>query len=358
MPINKSNYQPKDARAVSNPYQDDGDDDDIDDLFPTRKMMTGTQALVDFLKTTSPEEFQRPERLTTSTNIFSRIRKTKRVPSTRSVPPSATNKKGHVELVTKSAGNSRTPSFDTTSIQTLVTRNNNPILPNKKRESSLYSGSLRHSVSIKSQSSHVGGRRFVSSYPESHKLPKVTIDAFLDASNGNDMVETALLQRLERVRMLGQPIPSDYVTDCLSTEHIRALGITHILEQSKQEQKKVSTEKKVRHMQVQTMDWTENDQKRNSTQINHEEEMENKEESRSKRAELALEEALDNFEVISGLAYAKLRELWEEKMRWENACMELRDRLLALEQGKRYDDNYFLDEEDEDDLGLSEFPLQ
>lgn len=86
--------------------------------------------------------------------------------------------------------------------------------------------------------------------------------------------------------------------------------------------------------------------------------MENKEESRSKRAELALEEALDNFEVISGLAYAKLRELWEEKMRWENACMELRDRLLALEQGKRYDESYFLDEEDEDDLGLSEFPLQ
>ncbi|CAO3700753.1 unnamed protein product [Rhizopus stolonifer] len=340
MPIHKNNFQPKDPRAISNPYQDE---DDLDDLFPTRKTMTGTQALVDFLKTTSPEEFQRPERLTG--NIFSRMRKTKRVPSTRSVPP-PTNKKGHVELVAKSAGNSRAPSFDN---QTLVAR---PILPNKKRESSLYSGSLRHSVSLKSSGSG-HRRRLVSSHPDSLKLVKVATDTFVQASDGHDMIETALLQRLERVRILDQPAPSDQVAAGLATEHIRALGITHLLEQNNQEPKK-SSEKKARHMQVQTMDWTE------KTKLDpvavHEEENE-EEMTRARRAELALEEALDNFEVISGLAYKKLREIWEEKMKWENACMELRDRLLAVDQDKRYEDSYFL-EEDEDDLGLSEFPMQ
>ena len=79
------------------------------------------------------------------------------------------HRKNYIEIVpqnmiSKSAGNSRSPSFETTtpSIQSFVLRNNNnnnnnkgePILPNKKRESSLYSGSLRHSVSVKSHLSN------------------------------------------------------------------------------------------------------------------------------------------------------------------------------------------------------------
>ncbi|RCH79698.1 Sorting nexin mvp1, partial [Rhizopus azygosporus] len=116
--------------------------------------------------------------------------------------------------------------------------------------------------------------------------------------------------------------------------------------------------KKVRHIQVQTMDVEHSTDPIKVSKTKKESE---EGETEIRRLEAALDETLDNFEVICGLAYKKLRELWEEKMRWENACMEFRDRLLALEQDKRYHDNdYFLEEEEEgdkeDDLGLSEFP--
>ena len=54
------------------------------------------------------------------------------------------------------------------------------------------------------------------------------------------------------------------------------------------------------------------------------------EQKQRKRLEAALEETCDHFEVLSGMAYQKLRELWEERTRWENACIELRDRLLEM----------------------------
>ncbi|EPB83121.1 hypothetical protein HMPREF1544_10106 [Mucor circinelloides 1006PhL] len=460
MPINKSNFQPKDARAISMSYRDE-DEDDMSDLFPNeksspsngRKMMTGTQALVEFLKTTSPEEFQRstPER--SVNNLFSRIRKPKRntappppasiIPtpslSSRSVPSSTASlpvtlastltaptsyhgsdvisnhtihrknyieivpQQQHQKMVTKSAGNSRSPSFDTTSIQSFVLRNNStstnnnnnnnnktgePILPNKKRESSLYSGSLRHSVSIKSQlsaatNSNRATRPLIRD--TSQRLDVKATEEFLSLADGMDSIESALLQRLERIRIVDGDIPSDQVAAGLATEHVRALGITHTLDN----QHHLDHDKrKVRHMQVQTENTciSSNEQQHlaQDTPTNniplHEPSTPEDLEARARRAEVALEDALDHFEVISGLAYKKLRELWEEKMRWENACMELRDRLVVMEQ-RRYPfqqqqhqqqslhnqgndqghgimrDDYFLEEnEEEDELGLSEFP--
>ncbi|GAN07972.1 hypothetical protein MAM1_0184d07477 [Mucor ambiguus] len=463
MPINKPNFQPKDARAISMSYRDD-DEDDMSDLFPneksspsnSRKMMTGTQALVEFLKTTSPEEFQRstPER--SVNNIFSRIRRPKRntappppasiMPtpsmSSRSVPSSTASlpvtlastitaptsyhgsditnshtvhRKNYIEIVpqqqqhlkttaTKSAGNSRSPSFDTTSIQSFVLRSNStsnnpnnnnntgePILPNKKRESSLYSGSLRHSVSIRSQlsattTSNRATRPLIRD--PSQRLDVKATEEFLSCTDGMDAIESALLQRLERIRLVDGDIPSDQVAAGLATEHVRALGITHTLDN----QHHLDRDKqKVRHMQVQTEDTymssssssssSEQQPMEHNTPALSESSASTPEdlETRAKRAEVALEDALDHFEVISGLAYKKLRELWEEKMRWENACMELRDRLVVMEQ-KRYPfqqhqqqhqqdsqgngqghgimrDDYFLEEnEEEDELGLSEFP--
>ncbi|KAI9476559.1 MAG: hypothetical protein EXX96DRAFT_577559 [Benjaminiella poitrasii] len=437
MPINKSNFQPKDARAVTLTYSDDEDDDDMSEFFqnekPThgRRMMTGTQALVEFLKTTSPEEFQRnaPERSVNT--IFSRIRKPKRttappppppsiIPtssiSSRSVPSSsaslpgtltsattltATNsfhgnkdfvrRKNYIEivpqqqkLISRSAGNSRSPSFDTTSIQSFVLRNsstninnnnsksNEPILPNKKRESSLYSGSLRYSASVRSQLSTAtnnNNRRPLIREVNSQNSDLKVTEEYLTLADGMDDIESALLQRLERIRLLNEEIPSDQVAAGLATEHVRALGITHILDnQHLQECSKTKT----RHMQVQTeetiksyintlSDEVEKHKPQPQITLNEEDP-----ELRAKRAEAALEDALDHFEVISGLAYKKLRELWEEKMRWENACMELRDRLLAIEQKKyptqqqqqQQRNEYCLAEnvEEEDELGLSEFP--
>ncbi|CEP18322.1 hypothetical protein [Parasitella parasitica] len=475
MPINKSNFQPKDARTITVSYRDE-DEDDMSDLFPNeksspangRKMMTGTQALVEFLKTTSPEEFQRttPER--SVNNLFSRIRKNKRstapaaatiIPtpsmSSRSVPSTTTSllastltaptsyhgsdivnshtipRKNYIEIVPQqyqkivaantstnnNANNnsSRSPSFDTTSIQSFVLRNNSintthsktgePILPNKKRESSLYSGSLRHSVSIRSQLSTAASSshrtRPLARDSSQQRLDAKATEEFLSVADGMDSIESALLQRLERMRLIDVDIPSDQVAAGLATEHVRALGITHTLDNQHLETDK----RKVRHMQVQTENTpsidpaistststTTSSTTSSSANINkismaqvHDDDLE----SRARRAEAALEEALDHFEVISGLAYKKLRELWEEKMRWENACMELRDRLVVMEQKRlpsqpqqqqqqqpqsqpqqqeqqqqqrnnvhhNLREDYFLEEnEEEDELGLSEFP--
>ncbi|GAA5814977.1 hypothetical protein MFLAVUS_008481 [Mucor flavus] len=380
--MNKSSFQPKNPRAVSIYHIDE---DDMDDLLDEKvnggkKMMTGTQALVEFLKTTSPEEFQRtvPER---SSNIFARIRKQKRshptpppVPtpsiSAKSVPSSTISlpvtinstytaptsyhgselnnstssnaRKNYIEIkpqkmVSRSAGNSRSPSFETSSF---VSRE--PILPNKKRESSLYSGSLHYSNSINS------------------KLYKLN-DEYLSKSDEMDEIESALLQRLERMKLINHQLPGDQIATGLATEHVRALAITHSLDNDhlRNDQKK-----NIRHMQVQT----EVESNTAMQIITNKPTSTSKDdvdfENRAKRAEAALENALDHFDVITGLAYKKLREIWEEKMRWENACMDLRDRLVVLEQKKfpfqqqqqhyNNNENYYLQEEDE--LGLSEFP--
>ncbi|ORY92219.1 hypothetical protein BCR43DRAFT_497978 [Syncephalastrum racemosum] len=44
-----------------------------------------------------------------------------------------------------------------------------------------------------------------------------------------------------------------------------------------------------------------------------------------KHLQLAIDTSADQFEVLSGLAYKKLRMLWEEKMRWENAYFDLQE---------------------------------
>jgi chromosome segregation ATPase len=56
------------------------------------------------------------------------------------------------------------------------------------------------------------------------------------------------------------------------------------------------------------------------------------EEQRSKRRLVAaMRDSRDKSELLSALAYTKLRELWEEKCKWEGDCLELRDRLVELE---------------------------
>lgn len=378
--MKKTTLQPKDARAMSVYREDDLDMDDFLDEKVSKGKQTATQALVEFLKT-SPEEFQRTVPvIERSSNIFSRIRKQKRpqppppVPtpsvSTRSVPSSTISspatltstltaptsyngseiRKNYIELipqksVSKSAGNSRSPSFETTT--SYVSRNNKgePILPNKKRESSLYSGSLHHSVSIKSQLS-TATRRMIKNEEYSLK------------SDEMDTIEAALLQRLERMKLSNVEIPSDQIAAGLATEHVRALGITHTLDN---ENNRDDSKRKVRHMQVQTEPIDTTPVQPNTVAIIPPVVQESDFEQRAKRAEAALENALDHFEVISGLAYKKLREVWEEKMRWENACMDLRDRLVLVEQKKfsfqpQFNQNDYFAEENEDELGLSEFP--
>jgi hypothetical protein len=336
--------------------------------------------LVEFLKTTSPEEFQRsPEK--SVNNLFSRIRKTKRPPpstpslSVRSVPSSTNSlpatlstitpsyqgsevgsfapRKNYIEIIPQQSVSSNHNSFDTASLQSFVRRNNkttsDPILPtNKKRESSLYSASLCHSTSIRSQ---LSTRTKSRDTPQSIKAT----EEFIKSAQGFDTIESALLSRLERIRLVDEELPSNKVATGLAAEHIRALGFT-------QPEPAVKEAIKVRHMQVQTEDQSPEEKtpvpekivRSTSRPISTSSTL-SEEQKRTRRAEAALEEALDHFEVVSGLAYMKLRELWEEKVRWENAYLELRERCMDQKQYPCQQD-YFKEESEEDELGLSEFP--
>ena len=104
------------------------------------------------------------------------------------------------------------------------------------------------------------------------------------------------------------------------------LGITHTLDNIVQQQETKTN--KIRHMQIQTeaCPYYPPQLQVEPTVVppTNKQYTDQDFEKRAARAEAALENALDHFEVISGLAYKKLREIWEEKVRWENACMELK----------------------------------
>ncbi|KAL0082248.1 hypothetical protein J3Q64DRAFT_1695464 [Phycomyces blakesleeanus] len=377
----KSMYEPKDARTLSIQRGGEEDPDDMSlfstsDSTPrqTRKKGTDTQALVEFLNNTSPEEFRHVNERTSATNLFFRRRKNKQPPPavTRPSPspstscpvpgsaPSSTTtllndallkeRKSYIEIV---ANPSRSRESSTSSLQPTLTphiRHSDsqlPILPSKsQRESSLYSESLRHSTSIRSQMSSNPRTRSLmrqdtySSVNSNTRSPrdakeKRRVEAVVSslAADGRETIEAGLIQRLERYRVSKADKPSDVVSTDLAAEHIRALHVSA---------PKPAGMVKVRHVQVQTMSWSETPSLPTSTIViapkkiksetprtveSLERQLEEERQQR-KRAEAALEETMDNFEVLSGLAYKKLRELWEEKMRWENACVELRDRLL------------------------------
>ncbi|KAI8341046.1 hypothetical protein BC941DRAFT_415702 [Chlamydoabsidia padenii] len=444
--LHKNSFKPKDARILSY-YADDEVDDELcklDDLNLTyggaairKKKTTGTQALAEFLSTTSPEEFQRNAQSGSSTPItprptsaepsstsFFNLRKSKRafnrlgnnnlinpsknIFSSIQNTPQNYNRKSHVEIITKTT----TPStVATSSSPVMTTTATGPVLPqmgyNKKRDSSLYSGSLRHSASIRSQLSHMTvatngrmvGRHLirqdtVSTIDSSghvapnHRNPhqmtftgglvaesikeqqdmktttdeqqKVLTQALLSTTATMDVIEAGLMQRLERSKLAGLEKPSDKVAQTLGNEHVRALEVSF-----KQEFNK--TKPKARHAQVQTMDTStptitipsalppslsslsilsspisgsqfpspvsdsSTDMTANDDTIERLKQELEEERKHRQRLQVSLDDTKDHFEVLAGLAYKKLREIWEEKQRWENACMELNQQIMMTQ---------------------------
>lgn len=348
----KSGFEPKDARIISQ-YEDDDDDDELDDWSLTtssdmtprpRRKKTGTQALVEFLNTTSPEEFQKHSTPKRTSNLFfrrrhkkSHQRPTTTTTSTRPNAPNTIHRKNYIEIISHPLLQ-REPSTPSLS-------SNPPVLPSNRthRESSLYSDSIRYSL----LSSSTRPRRF-SEYTfgggptDTDKELRATerLVGRLEQQEDADAVEAALLQRLERFRLVHMDKPSDTVASRLAVEHVRALQSSSVIPSSNEGQKR-----KVRHIQVQTMPWqppkeqetppsvtvVDHDEKKPDNRDEVEQLQKQLEEERRERRRLqaALDETCDHFEVLSGIAYKKLRELWEEKTHWENACIELRDRLIA-----------------------------
>lgn len=431
----KSGFEPKDARTI-NTYDEDDDFDDFDDwsLETTpprpRRRKTGTQALVEFLNTTSPEEFKKVPPATThstptlnnnkrsSTPFFLRRRnknKSSSSPSNSTIlasnastpsagsslasgggggAPNTIHRKNYIEIIAHNP--TRLPHYydsytgaGSSAIQALASGSkislNEPILPTR-RDSSLYSASIR-SLSIKSPSSlypKVSPKppNVVSRPPATAPTAKTTtttatttakeddtvnnnhdtgdndddikkrnmVDAMVATCDGMDVIEAGLIQRLKQCQLYGLNKPMDVVTNHLTEEHIRALKVSASVQDGIG-----NTKKKSRHVQVQTdLAWDSTPIQQETTRNNHTttnhapppttttttattEDLQRQltqERLERQRLEAALELTCDHFEVLSGLAYKKLRELWEEKLRWENACIELNERLVAVGQHK------------------------
>ncbi|KAI8147899.1 hypothetical protein BJV82DRAFT_593849 [Fennellomyces sp. T-0311] len=315
MPHNNA-FQPKSARIVDT-YDDNDDIDDGSLLTSSSRKTTETQALADFLNSTGPEEFQRPTPSSTisSGSTFFKRRKNKQQQQQHPTPSIAARNAPtkHVEIAPPPPPPlappqqipihqrplPRIPTSPTKSLasdQSLAYREpQSPILPNRRRESSLYSGSLRNK----------------SNYGSSQRAPqhqrRKIMDLF-DPPKEIDQIDAALLQRLE-------------------THQPRAA-------MEKQTQDKVHH---VRHCQTQTtqtcipLDEPRHRVVRSSITpgltVEQLERQIAEEKRRQKRLQAAIEESTDQFEVLSGLAYIKLRELWEEKNCWVNAWYALNDRL-------------------------------
>lgn len=480
----KGAFEPKDAR-VTNMYEDEDDDDELDDWSftsssdvtprPRRKLMTGTQALAEFLITTSPEEFQKTNPPKRSSNLFFRRRKNKhtRQPSTpsttassiRSFAPNTVQRMNHIEIVANDGPPStalariasrtkngsliaRTPvprkGINTSSSNAAAVTPNDPgpILPSnrsiKHRESSIYSESIRHSkstttmsVAANNNNNNNNGTVNSNNYPSIRGRPLMRHDTGTTVSFGRRMsehtfggtmsnpdhsrnivtaaaavappptppvhpsmqqqqqqyreerdkratealvthmasqdlevIEKALIQRLERFQLAKMDKPSDTVAAGLATEHIKALQAS--LDEQADTDNLIHQQlpkRQVRHVQVQTMTSSfsneaiiqPNNKKTNMTFVEDtntiihnnntsasrptseneaslvEQLQQQLAHERQQRRQLqaALDETCDHFETLSGLAYKKLRELWEEKNHWENACIELRERLFS-----------------------------
>ncbi|CDH56794.1 predicted protein [Lichtheimia corymbifera JMRC:FSU:9682] len=427
----KNSFEPKDAR-VTNVYEDDEDEDELDFLSLTsssdvtprpRRKKTGTQDLAEFLITTSPEEFQKHPPKRSSNPFFRRRNKSKpsivsRPPpsSSSSTParsPNTVHRSNHIEIVPNEASTStslariasRTPSLASSrpSIvrRSVISNSEQPVLPSnrssKQRESSLYSDSIRFSMSTRSHASNNNfaslrgnplkrhdtdgtmGSRATTSLPQ--RMSQRTIGTDEDTEERekkatealanqiqqhphHDAIEKALLQRLERFQLAKMDKPSDAMTTHLAVEHIRALEASNqdrhpafdVDDDCNVQREAITTpsgnkpKKKVRHMQVQTMPMEEEKHEQQQQQkgvviglekdhhtppnsdnaqlIEQLQQQLAEEQLQRKRLEATLNETRDHFETLSGLAYKKLRELWEDKMHWENACVDLREQLI------------------------------
>jgi hypothetical protein len=167
-------------------------------------------------------------------------------------------------------------------------------------------------------------------------------------NSNDDMIEGGLKQRLNQYQINSLDVPSDAISKSLAQEHLVALGVVSSMMMDEQKDQTTMKKKKSRHIQVQTMPYYPNENSKavavqteepmlsDSSKVNDTElllkkfekmEQELKQERlKNSRLQAALEDTRDQFEVLSGLAYKKLREVWEEKTKWENACIEAKER--------------------------------
>ncbi|GAA5806324.1 hypothetical protein HPULCUR_011856 [Helicostylum pulchrum] len=346
----KNAFEPKEARITFDEKYYCHDSEDI----KGRKRVTGTQALVEFLNTTSPEEFHKRPTKRSSTLFFKR-KNDKKSSSTQTGTGNAIHRKSYIEIISnpfmftrsKNSNNKTNQQLlsDTTTSKSIYDQ---PILPIHRKSTQTQTNYRRQTPSLRVSaltSFHEGSGTTTSSSSNSN-------DQLHNSSNAqDDLIEGGLKQRLEKYQLNQKP--SDIISSRLAKEHLLALEVVSSMVVVEEEDvhlsdhNNTSKKKKARHIQVQTMPFYPNQQKdadtkerdNNNSNLEIEPDQEQLKEKLAKvEKELRLEKVLnsrlqaslndtrDQFEVLSGLAYKKLREVWEEKTRWENACIETKEK--------------------------------
>lgn len=340
----KHAFEPKEARITFDEKYYSYDSEDM----KGRKRVTGTQALVEFLNTTSPEEFHKRPAKRSSTLFFKR-KNDKKTSSTEA--GNANHRKSYIEIIanpfafTRSKNNNTNkttpPSLSDTTNTSIYDQ---PVLPTHRKSTQTQTNYRRQTPSLRVSA--------LNSFYESTSSDQLhtVFNAIHNSNTPDDLIEGGLKQRLEKYQ--SNQKPSDMISSRLAKEHLLALEVVssmveeedgHVSDNYNKKKKK-----KARHIQVQTMpfypnqrDDTNNKKERDNYNLNPEIEPDQeqlKEKLAKVEKELKLEKALnsrlqaslndtrDQFEVLSGLAYKKLREVWEEKTRWENACIETKEK--------------------------------
>ncbi|KAI7891939.1 uncharacterized protein EV154DRAFT_506414 [Mucor mucedo] len=335
----KTSYEPKDARITFDEkyYSDDVDQSKRE----PRKRITGTQALVEFLNTTSPEEFQKKR---SSASFFGRKK------STTTADKSKPFRKSYIEIIANPFNRSKKSNaillgaqLNQTLSKTTSIYSEQPVLPIPHQQQQRKSPPI-----LISQSQQTYGKRQPPSLCVGSLQDTPTQSKTLFTLPGHDeLIEGGLKQRLKNYQSHALEKPSDMISKSLALEHLAALEVVSTMK--KMEQQHIEPKKKCRHIQVQTMPFYPDDNKEPLLLLNVEAESVVKknpidsevdlkqrlakaehelkqEKLTSSRLQAALEETRDQLEVLSGLAYKKLREVWEEKTRWETACIETKEK--------------------------------
>jgi hypothetical protein len=395
----KSSFEPKNARVTFDKKYYSND-------IP-RKRITGTQALVEFLNTTSPEEFQKRLPMKRSSALFFRrgsnnnkaskvvarnsaatastihrknyieiivnpftFNKSKDTTTSTATPLSSSATRGggknnHIAILGSQLNHTLSKSSNIYSIHDSATVNK-PFLPMRKGNgmTNVLTSAIINKEIPKSEGKSKSAMTTRRQIPSLSMSPAIQqddqyINSILSTPRSSfsneeedDLIEGGLKQRLNHYQSLLQEKPSDTISKRLAHEHMVALQVASFMMIEEQQTEKVTCRKKkknsCRHIQVQTMPYP-NDNNAVTNQLQEVEkddyyssnnesinelkqrleraEKELKEEKLiSSRLQAALEETCDQYEVLSGLAYKKLREVWEEKKRWEYACIETKER--------------------------------
>lgn len=364
-------YEPKNPRIITSEdyyISDIEEDEEMLDETP-RKRKTGTQALVEFLNNTSPEEFRkdcnknhiRRQFFRRKKNLNNKSITTSMLPNWPGSPHLLLYRKNYIEILAN--------PFTITSKKEKKKKGTND---HRKLSISSYTSSFIQEIEGNELPNRRNGPNLLLQLPPKTMLQTTTstipppssfaITTATTSStrspsfmNGNalrrgnsiserarrtsqDVIEQGLLQRLklycsdDEEEIANRKKPGELISNTLAQEHIQALSVS-----LKQHEEVYSNSKKVRHMQVQTMstndkiklEQKEGEEIKSAPSVVQRLELLEQELKQEKivrqRLEAALEDACDHFEVLSGLAYKKIRELWEDRSRWEDACLQVKE---------------------------------